>query len=188
MRVRLTSHVSNLPVHASDVNPLKPRNGVVSKDEIRSATDLRVKVDLISLVSQEGILIPDESGAVEATVRVRAQRDGLAALAKRVLHIDVVQPEAVALDAQRGRLVVAVPLIRALGLHDVHRVARVRGVVLGGPVHGELGCALWHEDLLLVGAGSDEDALRLGGGGGQGVDGGLDGREVVRHGDAALWR
>lgn len=78
----------------------------------------------------------------------------------RVGNVDVVQLEVGSLDTEGGSLVVGETICLRQTMGDGDLVARVAGIVLGVAVDGQLGTAGRDEDLFVIGAGVDEDALR----------------------------
>lgn len=175
-RIPLTSDVALLRSHHANIAVLEPSRAALSENEVGRTLNQASGVDLRALVGQQRVLEARELTGVVARVGVRREGHGLAALAIGIGDIDIVQLKVGRLDAQRGRLVVGAAragLREAVGDGDL--VGGIGGGVFGVAVDGELGGTRGHEDLLVVGARLDEDALGAAGTGAQRVDGGLDG-------------
>lgn len=94
---------------------------------------------------------------------LRADRNGLRALAKSVPHVDVVHFEIARPDSQRARKVIVRLRLLALGSNDRDLVLGVLGVIRGVSLDGERSIEFGDIDLFGVGAWVDEDDLRAGG-------------------------
>ena len=95
---------------------------------------------------------------------LRADGNGLRALAKSVPDIDIVQLKITRPDSQRARKVIVRLRLLALRSNDRDLVLGVLGIVRGVSLHRQRPAELGDVDLLGVGAWIDEDDLLACGG------------------------
>lgn len=173
-----------------DIGLVEPGSRALTKDEVGGALDVTAGIDLVALLGENGVLVADKLDAVEALlVGVCRHGEGLRALAASVDEVDVVDFEVIVPGAQGGGQVVVGDGVLRFALGDGDGVAAVAAGVVGVAVDGERSGAGGDVDLLAVGTlwelaerGRrrvetdliDEDALRPGGSGAQGINSSLD--------------
>lgn len=105
---------------------------------------------------------------------VRGESKSNVTLTVAVLDVDVVHLEVLGVDTEGSGLVVIIDIVKADAGGDGDGVLAVARSVGGVTVDGQLGLAGGNVDLLVVGAGLDEDDLGVRGRGGKSVNGILD--------------
>lgn len=143
----------------------------MAEDEVRGAFDVAFVKDVRSLISQQGILIPQKlTPIIPLLIPLRAQRDGLYATTPRILNIDVINFKVRSVSPQCSRGVIVTCYVSAEGVYEGNLVLVVILVVGGVPVYRDFGFdGVGDVDLAIVGPRLDEDREGGGGGGGDRV-------------------
>lgn len=135
----------------------------MTEDEVRSAFDVRFRIDLCTFVSENSVLVAYKLATVVALLAgVGAEREGLRTLATGVDQVDVVDFQISGPRAQCCSGIIVERVILAPSLGNGNSIACVAGRVHSLAVYGQGGSEWLNVNLLFVYTRGDEDALRNG--------------------------
>lgn len=135
----------------ANVNAVEPRYCLLSEYKIGTSSDLGLGVDLVTSLSEDGVLEAGERAAVVTLlVGVGTESESLGAGTATVDNVEVVHLHVGGPGPQSGGEVVDRGVILALALCDSHSVRRETTGIGGLSVDGEGGFQNRYIDLLLV--------------------------------------